>query len=67
MEWSFFEDIFRYRREKLELFCFQTKIFSQDELDLFSNGPLVSFEITILNPNMSLKLNFKLNLKLNLK
>ena len=29
-------------------------------------GSIVSLEITIMNPNMSLKLNFKLNLTLNL-
>ena len=30
------------------------------------HGSIVSLEITIMNPNMSLKLNFKLNLTLNL-
>ena len=32
-----------------------------------NGGPLVSFEITIMNPNMNLKLNLKLNLKVKLK
>ena len=35
-------------------------------VDLY-RGPLVSFDITIMNPNMSLKLSLKVNFKLKLK
>ena len=44
----------------------QQKTYIQwNELDY--GGSLVSFEITIMNPNMSLKLNLWLSLKLDLK
>ena len=51
---------------KLDLLLISSSYFVVCSVYLYG-GPLVSFDITIMNPNMSLKLSLKLNLKLNLK